>query len=908
MKRKFLIILLTLLSVICCVAMFSACNVENSDGTGDTTNQTQQGGSDNTSDTDNKDDSQEPEKKTYDMSKVIFADKIVVYNGEQQSIFATNLPAGVTVAYDGNGKVDSGVYTVTAHFTGDEVNYNPIPDKTAKLTIEKAEYDMSSVVFSDFTVTYNNQPQSIFATNLPEGVTVTYDGNGKTNAGNYTVTAHFKGDEVNHKPIDDKTATLKIEKAEYDMSKVVFEDDEVSYDGEPHSLYARNVPEGITVTYDGNGQVEEGEHTVTAHFAGDSQNYKDIPDRKAKLSIVRDFYDIIYHFVGDGVENNNPERISRDAEETELLPLECNGYQFEGWCTDEARETILQSIPANPRQNYNLYAKWTSPFRIVDGTLYTLTPEGKNQSYLAINNGIEGTEVTKINEKAFSNSLATEIVLPDSVTEIGQNAFYNCGYLQNLTTPVATRPNSDAIYYNFGYYCGADNKSVESGLYQERKITFGVTYYVPKSFCNLTINAVTVGSFENFTMLKSVHFGKNVTQIDNSAFSGCANLSEISFENSNVQIGSSAFKNTALSSNETYWEYYPKPENWPSNQPYIEEDHYYGTYINNVLIQAGQLEEGGYYRVKPGTISISSGAFDTLKTSLNGIDIPDSVTSISNYAFDSCRNLTRVYITNLKTWCNIEFGSSDANPLYYAHNLYLNKELVTEITADMLQGITEIKDYAFCNCTSLESVTIGDSVTSIGNSAFYGCTSLESVTIGDSVTFIGDYAFEYCESLTGVYITNLAAWCNIKFSYYNANPLYCAHNLYLNNEPVTKITADMLQGVTEIKGYAFYGCTSLESITIPNGVTSIGWDTFCNCGLTEITIPASVKDIGRGAFYNCVNLVKLKFEVPNGWQKSDRYDEFYSHDPKFEFNDPSIAAIYFSVNSEYYNYYWRRAD
>ena len=292
MKRKFLIILLTLLSVICCVAMFSACNVENSDGTGDTTNQTQQGGSDNTSDTDNKDDSQEPEKKTYDMSKVIFADKIVVYNGEQQSIFATNLPAGVTVTYDGNGKTNAGNYTVTAHFKGDEVNYNPIADKTAKLTIEKADYDMSSVVFSDLTVIYNEQPQSIFAINLPAGVTVAYDGNGKVDSGVYTVTAHFTGDEVNYNPIPDKTAKLTIEKAEYDMSSVVFSDFTVTYNNQPQSIFATNLPEGVTVTYDGNGKTNAGNYTVTAHFTGDSQNYKDIPDKTANLIINKAEYDM----------------------------------------------------------------------------------------------------------------------------------------------------------------------------------------------------------------------------------------------------------------------------------------------------------------------------------------------------------------------------------------------------------------------------------------------------------------------------------------------------------------------------------------------------------------------------------------------------------------------------------------
>jgi len=154
-------------------------------------------------------------KATYDMSGVSFNNSTVTYDGTEQSLLiAGTLPAGVSVFYTNNGKTNAGTYTVAAHFTGDSTNYNTIPDKTATLTINKATYDMSGVSFNNSTVTYDGTEQSLLiAGTLPAGVSVFYTNNGKTNAGTYTIAAHFTGDSTNYNTIPDKTASLTINKA-----------------------------------------------------------------------------------------------------------------------------------------------------------------------------------------------------------------------------------------------------------------------------------------------------------------------------------------------------------------------------------------------------------------------------------------------------------------------------------------------------------------------------------------------------------------------------------------------------------------------------------------------------------------------------------------------------------------------
>ncbi len=199
-------------------------------------------------------------------------------------------------------------------------------------------------------------------------------------------------------------------------------------------------------------------------------------------------------------------------------------------------------------------------------------------------------------------------------------------------------------------------------------------------------------------------------------------------------------------------------------------------------------------------------ALSNCKT-LKSITIASTITNIESYAFSSCSHLTEVHITDLAAWCNISFGGSSSNPLSNGAALYLNGQVITELTIP--SSLSQIKDCAFYGCTSISSVTIPNSVTTIGSGAFWNCSALTAVAIEEGVTDLGVSAFANCSTLT--------------------------------------------------------------SITIPNSVTTIGSDAFENCdALTAITIPDSVTTIGNYAFSDCraLTIYCETPRIPGGWNSS----------------------------------------
>ena len=411
--------------------------------------------------------------------------------------------------------------------------------------------------------------------------------------------------------------------------------------------------------------------------------------------------------------------------------------------------------------------------------------------------------------------------------------------------------------------------------------------------------------------IPSTFKGKPVTSIDESAFYGCSGLASVTMPASVTSIGDYAFSDCSGLTNVTI----------PNRVTSISWHAFQNcSGLTSVTIPNSVTSIGGWafygcsgltsVEIPNSVTSIGYSAFSGC-SGLTSVTIGNSGTSIGSNAFYGCSGLTSVYITDIAKWCGIEFGSSDANPLSYAHNLYLNGELVTDLVIP--DGVTSIRNYAFYKCTGLTSVTMPNSVTSIGEYAFYACDKLASITIPDSVTSIGGWAFWDCSGLTSVFIPNSvtsigarAFWdCSGLTSVFIPNSVTrIGYSAFSGCSGLAELSVDggntvyhssgnciietavktLVVGcktsvipadgsVTSIGDSAFEGCSGLTSVFIPNSVTSIGNSAFVGCsGLTSVVIPNSVTSIGGGAFYNCSKLTSVT--IGNG-VTSIGYAAFY---------------------------------
>ena len=395
------------------------------------------------------------------------------------------------------------------------------------------------------------------------------------------------------------------------------------------------------------------------------------------------------------------------------------------------------------------------------------------------------------------------------------------------------------------------------------KISIGRSITIPSTLGGYPVTSIGSSAFYNCS-LASVTIPNSVTSIGSSAFCDCCSLTSVTIPNSVTSIGSSAFGGcrslTYVKIGYSVTSIGSSVFNNCSSLTYITVDSYNNVYssLNGVLFNKNKTTLICYpagitaasYTIPDSVTSIGDSAFSSCGK-LNSVTIPDSVTSIGGTVFSNCSSLNKVNITDLAAWCNIDFGSSDSNPLYYAKNLYINGILATNITIP--DSITKIKDFVFSGCSSLTYITIPDNVISIGVYAFNNCSSLTSVTIPDSVISIEYGAFQYCGALTTITIPN--------------NVISIGVSAFENCSSLTSITIP--NSVTIIDVATFYNCTLLTSVKIPNSVESINNYSFYDCNsLNSVTIPKSVTSIGDSAFYECNNIEDVYYEGnAEDWEK-----------------------------------------
>ncbi|MBQ4439774.1 MAG: leucine-rich repeat protein [Kiritimatiellae bacterium] len=505
-----------------------------------------------------------------------------------------------------------------------------------------------------------------------------------------------------------------------------------------------------------------------------------------------------------------------------------------------------------------------------------------------------------------------ELIIPDSITRIGDWVFYNCSGLTSVTIPGRVTSIGDYAFYNCG---GLTSVTIPDS----------VTNIGERAFCACSgLTSVTIPgrvtsigdyAFAHCRDLSSVTICNGVTVIGDSEFYNCSELTHVAISDSVTSIGAWAFDNCKK--------------------------------LTSITIPASVTNIGDY-------------AFNCC--GLKSVTLPASVTNIGEKAFGSCNELFSIEV-------------EPDNPNYKSVNGLLltknGKTLIQGIGGDAMipNCVTSIGCNAFANCSGLTSVTIPESVTDIGDRAFENCGGLTNITIPASVTSMGSYVFGLCIGLTTITFEGNAPSCagslispaymymckaivthgstgwgtNIPGSWNGINIVYrectpgatisvvnaiiptctaegysgdtvcdecgavlsigsylpaLGHNIenivtkkptrteegvmtyyctrcggFIKTEPIAKLTGPIFNiengvlssvdldgaievtipyGVTRIGPNAFRGCTGLTHVTMPNGVTTIGYNAFYGCSsLASVTIPDSVTRIESGVFNGC---------------------------------------------------------
>ncbi len=416
--------------------------------------------------------------------------------------------------------------------------------------------------------------------------------------------------------------------------------------------------------------------------------------------------------------------------------------------------------------------------------------------------------VISIGYKAFYNcSNLRTFTIPNNVTSIGESALQNCSGLYSITIPNSVTSIGNKAFY--GCDLSEVISDIENPFYINTNtffdnISYNATLYIPK------------GTMDKYHAAGGgwSKFGKTVVA-----------YYDIAIENADgVTI---------------YYNYINDKKELEVTCKIHPEDTNFRSYSDAVVIP----EEVTYMDKTLKVTSIGYLAFCNCSR-LTSITIPNSVTSIGIEAFRTCQRLRYVHISDLESWCKIAFSRASSNPLCYAHHLFLNGEEIKDLVIP--NSVTSIGDYAFYGCSGLTSITIPNSVTSIGYRAFNNCSALTAIQVEDGntvydsrndcnaiiettsntllfgcqntiipndVVTIGECAFWGCSPLTAITIPNSVTSIG-----------RCA---FTNCSGLTSIS--MPNSVTSIDYCAFSDCRNLATVIIGNALTNIGEGAFIRC-------------------------------------------------------------------------------
>ncbi|WP_444641938.1 leucine-rich repeat protein [Caproiciproducens sp. R1] len=466
------------------------------------------------------------------------------------------------------------------------------------------------------------------------------------------------------------------------------------------------------------------------------------------------------------------------------------------------------------------YAAEIDDFTIENGVLVKYTGSGGD---IVIPDG-----VIKIGENAFENCDGlTQVILPDSVIDIGNYAFNNCNSLTDVNLPNSITH----LGYGVFFHCHRLTKIV-----------------IPDS-----VVSNDGGTFYDCNSLSDVSIGKGLTEIGYYMFQNCTNLKNIIVPDNITSIGFEAFQSCSSLKNIDI----------PQNILYI------GDWAFEYCTSLADLNIIGN-----GSTNIGMFAFEGC-SALKSVTM-NNIASIGQSAFEYCIDLTTVNIlgdvkTRIDQFCFEDLPSLTSltiNEVELGRGVFYGCLKLTNLK--IAKGI--IGDESFFDCENLKNVSIKNGVTSIGYAAFNNC-GIDNLFIPGSVTNIGAWSFHGCENLIDVSIENgVTSIGELAFG-----------------DCFSLRTVNIPGSVLNIEPRTFAMCINLANVEIANEIQNIGNQAFLYCNnLKKITIPDSVINIGSDAFGNCSNLTI--------YGNKGSYAETYASDNKIPFSslnytEPATYAV-----------------
>ena len=436
-----------------------------------------------------------------------------------------------------------------------------------------------------------------------------------------------------------------------------------------------------------------------------------------------------------------------------------------------------------------------------------------------------------------------------------------------------------------------------------------------------SIEVIGESAFYSCDSLSQVILPSSVTYIQSYAFYNCDKLLDVQIPGSVVQIDKFAFADSVKLKELLLGE----GVQYIGESVFVNCDSLQTVVIPNSVTEIGKNAFMGCDSLESLTIGdgvavIHERAFSNNRA-LKVVEMPSALTSVGEDAFSNNYNLEKVIIDDLSAWCNISFANKTANPL--ANGRFGNSSTIlyvgnNEKTWVSIPEVTAIAPYAFYGYNKMKKLTIPKTVTSIGDEAFAECTNLSSIEFNAAACEVGKNIFNNSCSYASVVFG-----CDVQYIPFS---LFKAEEKQ-NTANIVSIAFNENSICTEILGYAFAGCETLNTVQISDSVTSIGYQAFADCNsiytltantyafehlnvnsvrdltvvsgdikagsfeglqsLRTLQLLVGVTSIGEKAFASCGNLTKVEMASP--FDYPDSFIEI--HRAAFAF-DVSLSWIY----------------